>query len=145
MENILITLPKDLWDSIKRGKKTIELRKSIPVKFDNCYSKCYVVLKGTRYVVGYFYIDTFHKIPKTDYHIKNISKLACISEDWILKYYQNQDCITCWHIGQVYDFEWLEYASKLIGSKPNPQAYYYTDFNIKSWQDRKNQRKKAVQ
>lgn len=145
MENIVITLPKDLWNSIKRGEKKIVLRKSIPVKFDNYYSKCYVILKGTRNVVGYFYIDTFHKIQKNSNLIKNLSGLACITEDWILKYYQNRDCITCWHIGKVYDFEWLEYASKLIGSKPNPQAYYYTDINIQSYQDGRNQRKKAVQ
>lgn len=145
MENIVITLPKDLWDSIKRGKKTIELRKSIPVKFDSCYSKCYVILKGTRYVVGYFYIDSFYKIHKDSYLMKNLSELACITEDWVRKYYQNKDCITCWLIDKVYEFEWIEYASKLIGSKPNPQAYYYTDYNIKSWQDGRTQRKKAVQ
>lgn len=145
MENIVITLPEGLWNSIKRGKKTIELRKSIPVKFDNNYSKCYVILKGTRNVVGYFYINLFHKILKNSSVIKYLPKLACITEDWILKYYQNKDYVTCWHIGKVYEFEWVEYAEELIESKPNPQAYYYTNINILSYQDGKNQRKKAVQ
>lgn len=56
--DIIITLPKDLWTKIVTGEKSVEMRKwNLPVHFDVTLDHIYVVLKGTRRVVGCFKVE----------------------------------------------------------------------------------------
>lgn len=55
--DIIITLPKGLWTKIVTGDKRVEMRKwNLPKHFDVTLDKVYVVLKGTKRVVGCFEI-----------------------------------------------------------------------------------------
>lgn len=56
--DIAITLPKDLWSKIVSGEKKVEMRKwDLPKHFDLKKDSIYVVLKGTRKVVGRFKVE----------------------------------------------------------------------------------------
>lgn len=56
--DIAITLPKDLWLKIVSGEKKVEMRKwDLPKHFDLKLDSIYVVIKGTRKVVGRFKVE----------------------------------------------------------------------------------------
>lgn len=56
--NIAITLPQDLWSKIVSGEKKVEMRKwDLPRHFDLKLDSIYVVIKGTRKIVGRFKVE----------------------------------------------------------------------------------------
>jgi len=56
--DIAITLTKDLWSKIVSGEKKVEMRKwDLPKHFGLKQDSIYVVLKGTRKIVGRFKVE----------------------------------------------------------------------------------------
>lgn len=124
--NILITLPQELWLKIVKGEKTLELRKNIPRKFDNYNSRCYVVLKGTDLVVGWFHISRFIRFPATEHYFNLCSPCACVNSKWISEYYKGKEFMVLWRIQQVRCWNIPVKRSFFVNTSTNPQCYCYT-------------------
>lgn len=129
MKNIIITLPKNLWDKIVLGEKRVELRKIIPLYFDNTYSRCYVVIKGTSNVVGYFAIGSFGAYNTQNLDIEKLSKMLCVPKSWVETYIQKTNQIVFWYIKHVFLF-YPKIKLSNFGLEHNPQSYVYTDWSI---------------
>lgn len=127
MKDIVITLPEELWNSICTGQKKIELRKSIPLLFDNYFNRCWVVQKGTSRVVGYFRIKVFGMYRDYQEHIETIAKDAAVSVPFVKSYYQGHKNAYIWFIGHVYQANRQYERFVLFGIKNNPQSYVYVD------------------
>lgn len=125
MANIVITLQKSFWQSIESGNKTVELRKSFPLRFQHNEDKCFVVLKGTNIVVGYFIITSYTSLPKERHNVEMVARLACVPVEWVEKYYSNSEHINCWNIGKVVKFNQVRALDDFLIVAKNPQSYVY--------------------
>lgn len=135
---MIITLPKFLWESIVKGEKRYEIRKNLPQFFSTNDSKCYVVIKGTDIVAGYFSISCFYSQIYKKEDCSQIAKVACVPDEWISKYLKESKRFWAWHIAEVCVFKEQISAKRVFSIKSNPQSYVYTDVSI-------NRPKKAVQ
>ena len=124
--NIVITLPRSLWEKIKSGEKTVELRKSVPRLFDNATSKCFVVLKGTSEIVGYFKISQFTSCPLEHIDVNKMAKIAGIPPLWFRTYYTTSQVAHIWHISEVYEYPSSSINLSRLWVTRNPQSYVYT-------------------
>lgn len=128
--DIIITLPKDLWTKIITGEKSVEMRKwYLPKHFDVTLNRVYIVLKGTKRVVGYF------EVKRVAYNYVKVAaweefgdKLG-IDYEWFDKYWGkdvNRD-MYFFYVGDIH----------VLGSHRNlqvaraPQKYINID---KSWE-----------
>lgn len=127
MAHVIITLPKSLWEAIRKGEKTYECRKTYP-KIPVNTGRVYVVIKGTHYVAGYFTIS--HIVASDDaaflWYTRG-SKLA-IDEDWFVDYAASaKEYLYLWRINQVYSYEGRRDLQEYFNVKHNPQSFIYTD------------------
>lgn len=130
MKNIIITLPKFLWESIVKGKKRWEIRKNLPQFFSTNDSKCYVIIKGSDIVAGYFSISSFYSQIYKKEDCSVLAKVACVPDEWISKYLKESKPFWAWRIEKVCVFK-KQISAKLVFSiKSNPQSYVYTDVSI---------------
>lgn len=127
MNDIAITLPLTLWVKICSGEKRFEFRKSIPQRFDNENSRCYVILKGTNLVAGYLCLSTFTQMPNNDYNLQKALELAKAPFGWVWAYYSNSPKICAWKISHVYYYKERINVRLLLGLMRNPQSYVYVD------------------
>jgi hypothetical protein len=130
MKDIVITLPLELWQKIAKKEKRIELRKSLPRFFDNGQSKCYVVEKGTKNVLGYFTIRSFHICKYTGVIPDEFASLVGVPVSWISRYYKIGDSMKMWYIRRVFEFDPDPTLWDMLKIKTNPQSYVYTDGQI---------------
>lgn len=86
--DIIITLPKDLWTKIVTGEKSVEMRKwNLPWHFDIALNKVFVVLKGTKRVVGCFKVEhVTYNFTKSAAWNEFGDKLG-VSFEWFNKYW----------------------------------------------------------
>ena len=124
--DIAITLPQDLWKKIVSGEKSIELRKNFPKEFDVNTDRVYVILKGTKLIVGYWkviHFEAFHAESICDFG-PILDKIS-VPRQWILNYVGNSSKVYLWHIGDVVQFGKpinREYYWKM---QSNPQSFVY--------------------
>lgn len=130
MKNMIITLPKFLWESIVKGEKRFEIRKNLPMFFSTCCSKCYVIIKGTDLVAGYFTISCFYSQIYKKEDCSLIAKVACVPDEWVSKYLKESKRFWAWHIEKVFVFKEQISAKSVFSIKSNPQSYVYTDVSI---------------
>lgn len=124
--DIVITLPKNLWASICSGDKEYECRKRIPRNFMRDYDKCWVVLKGTKDVVGFIVIDQFETGVDVEDIADNYLDKLCIDKAWFDEYAKHYDVLSLWKIGRVvYELAIPRDREKLLGIISNPQSYCY--------------------
>ena len=125
--NIIITLPHYLWAHICIGTKKIELRKKIPLNFQTNESKCFVVLKGTHRIIGWFTISQFTKMPTPKPCTPDFAKALCVPRNWVDEYLKKSDYCYCWHIKDVYAYKQRVDIKENFEIHSNPQSYVYTD------------------
>lgn len=130
MKDIVITLPFELWQKIVKKEKRIELRKGLPRLFDNGLSKCYVVEKGTKNVLGYFTISSFHMCRYKGVIPEEFANLVGVSVSWIQQYYKIHDFMYMWNIRRVFEYDPDPALWDMLKIKTNPQSYVYTDGQI---------------
>lgn len=124
--DIVITLPVSLWKKVVSGEKSIELRKSFPKEFDVNKDRVYVILKGTKLIVGYWNVirfEAFYAESINDFNpiLYNIS----VPKQWIINYVGYSSMVYLWHIGDVVQFDKpinREYYWKM---QTNPQSFIY--------------------
>lgn len=105
--SIIITLPKDLWLKIVSGDKGFEMRKwGLPKHFNFEKDNVYVVLKGTRRIVGYFEVVKVESRVIKDVAWDNFGKELGVSYDWFSKYWGDDDyrVMYFFEIGHCHDF-----------------------------------------
>ena len=124
--NIAITLPKNLWDKIVSGKKTIELRKHFPQSFNKNNDYVFVILKGTNKVVGALKIEDFE--PEINSFVladKHIIKAICVDIDWIYQYIRHSTVVFLWKIHRTIVFSPARKREEDLGLSKNPQSFVY--------------------
>lgn len=130
MKNIIITLPKFLWESIVKGEKRYEIRKNLPRLFSTNDSKCYVIIKGTDIVAGYISITGFYSDIYKKENCSRIAKVACVPDEWVSKYLKESQRFWAWRVAKVCVFKKQISAKRVFSIKSNPQSYVYTDVSI---------------
>lgn len=123
--SIAITLPEHLWKCIVSGQKTIELRKNFPKSFDFDYDMVYVILKGTKKVVGWFSVSEFEKVTDVYRLISFPPGTICVPPAWVRQYLQNADKCYLWHIKEVHVFDDYKDTFLFLNIKSNPQSFVY--------------------
>lgn len=123
--DILITLPQNLWIDIVEGKKTIELRSVWPKKFRLFFNRVWVVLKGSKLVVGSFYVYNCIWIGNKQNFWNDMGEYLCVSQDWFQKYIHDKKNLYAWCIDDVYELEEPIKLKSLLHVDKSPQSYTY--------------------
>ena len=122
--DIAITLPKELWKRIVSGEKGFEIRKECPKRFTLGSNVVYIILKGTKDVVGYFTVLSMSPVRIND--AVRCNNLICTDAGWIAKYldYGNQTGYL-WKVGDVNVF--FPHSKNIVDLhlKSNPQSFCY--------------------
>lgn len=123
--DILITLPKNLIQRIREGKKDIELRKNYPRKFDTKIDFVFVVEKGTHDVVLSFRVQNFVPIyPPYDYDML-YPWLGGVNRTWINRYLCFAKVAYLWYISDTHYIGNGKLKIEELGIKTAPQSYAY--------------------
>lgn len=124
--DIAITLPRDYWNLIVSGIKTIELRKNNPHLMNKSIDRVYVVIKGTTDVVGFFYFEsTTATSPSIILNSEHILKQIAVPKSWIQDYIEGFSLVYLWGIGKVFTFDVPRSRDFFLNIKSNPQSYVY--------------------
>lgn len=98
--DIAITLPKDLWLKIVSGDKKVEMRKwDLPKHFDIKLDSIYVVIKGTRKVVGRFKVEAVQWSYLQFAAWRRFSDGLGVSYQWFTQYWGNSSIMYFFVIG----------------------------------------------
>lgn len=123
MKDIAITLPRKIWDKIVAGEKTIELRKRIPGDFDVAESRCYVIEKGKKAVIGRLSLE-FCRMRNDGFNRALLQSRACVPCTWIEKYYEGHEYMCVWHIRSCKMYKYY-IEIEALGLNASPQSYTY--------------------
>ena len=124
--NILITLPKHLIDSIIRGEKLYEMRKSIPKLMKLGEDGFFAVEKGTSNVRCWCRIDSVYQTYFDSSCASWCVACLCVSEEYVRRYAANKK-VYLWKIGKVIELSNLDRGSLYVDK--NPQQFAYTPFS----------------
>lgn len=129
--NVIITLPINLIQLIKDGKKTIELRKNKPLFFNPKDDVIYICQKGTAEIVGYMKIDAV-KSTRNKYGIlTGWAKDIAVPVKWIENYIRNAKDLYDYFIGSYTEFDKPFSLRKYLAIKRAPQSFVYTAWNYR--------------
>jgi len=132
--NVIITLPANLITEIAEGRKTIEVRKTLPTNLKENSDWVYVCCKGQRKVMLAFQVSKFQRA-KDSSGIWNMlgGKIRC-SYAWWVEYTKDKHTLFFWHITNVHAI-YLQTAAWLYLIKDkNPQSFKYTNITLhESW------------
>jgi len=122
--DIAITLPKELWKKVVSGEKTYELRRKFPSNFTIGADKVYVILKGTKNVIGYFKVIANLKVQIHDAVMR--SRQIGVEPEWIARYLDYGNKLGhLWKIGNVTVFSPHSMNIVDLHLKSNPQSFSY--------------------
>lgn len=120
--NILITLPKHLIESIIRGEKIYEMRKSLPKQMKIGEDGFFAVEKGTNNVRCWCRIDdirgTFIDYYSASWYVSRL----CVDEEYIRRYAYDKK-VYLWKIGKVIELSNLDRSSLFVDKNPQQFAY----------------------
>lgn len=128
--NIVITLPRVLIEAIISGSKSVEIRHSIPQKFNINYDVILVVEKGSHNIPILFSIKQFKVYGDTSIAYRHYTKDAAVPQEWLADYCLKAKIVCVWEIGRVCLLKYPNNAASSIGLKNNPQAFVYNDYDI---------------
>lgn len=120
--NILITLPKHLIDSIIRGEKLYEMRKSLPKFMKIGEDGFFAVEKGTSNVRCWCRVDGFYETWIDHYTASLYVKFLCVNDEYISKYAADKK-VYLWKIGKVIELSDLDRGSLFVDKNPQQFAY----------------------
>lgn len=120
--NILITLPKHLIDSIIRGEKKYEMRKSFPKLMRLGEDGFFAVEKGTSNVRCWCRVDSIYGSNVDRYSLSGLASILCVDELFIHKYAFGKR-VYMWKIGKVMELSDLDRSSLFVDK--NPQQFEY--------------------
>ena len=121
--NILITLPKNLLDSIMSGEKYFEMRKCRPKMMKIGEDGFFVVEKGTDEVRCWCRVDEVREMIMTEAIAVSYSKCLCVTPQFILNYAPIGTKVYMWGIGKRIKLENLCRDSLFVDKNPQQFAY----------------------
>ena len=120
--NILITLPKHLIDSIIRGEKLYEMRKSLPKFMKIGEDGFFAVEKGTNNVRCWCRVDDIISTNIESYSAQWYYRKVCVSYGYVSRYAKGKK-VYLWKIGKVIELSDLERGSLFVDKNPQQFAY----------------------
>lgn len=120
--NILITLPKPLIDSIIRGEKIYEMRKSLPKFMKIGEDGFFAVEKGTSNVRCWCRVDGVSETFIDHYCASLFEKFLCVNDEYISRYAGDKK-VYMWRIGKVIELSDLDRDSLFVDKNPQQFAY----------------------
>lgn len=128
--NIVITLPNRYIQAIIDGKKTIEMRKSIPKYCRAGEDGFFVVEKGTDNIICWCKVSEFYAINTSldclvAMQFDKWGSQICVSRKEFFNYCKKNNQIYLWFIDKVKIFSQPLHKEDLIIDK-NPQSFCYT-------------------
>lgn len=129
--NIIITLPSNLIQLIKEGKKTIELRKNCPNSFDTKDDVIYICQKGSASVVGYMKISHIVWTQNKYGILANWTKEIAVNPLWIENYIRDAKDLYGFFIDKYKEFDKPFSLRKYLAIKRAPQSFVYTAWNYR--------------
>ena len=124
--DVIITLPSNLIQLIKEGRKTIELRKHYPLFFNKDEDVIYICKKGTACVVGYMKIDAV-VVTQNKYGIlTEWAKDIAVPREWIEKYIKDTKILYGYFILYYREFEKPLPLRENFKVYRAPQSFAYT-------------------
>lgn len=120
-KEVLLSIHPKYWNLIKSGKKTMEIRKSVPKNMFFPF-RVYVYVTGGVGVVGKFDCDETTMTIRPS-HLVNGS---CLTEEELTKYASGKP-LCGWHIkaGSVVEYETPFPLETATGLKRPPQSWQY--------------------
>ena len=129
--NIIITLPTNLIQLIKEGKKTIELRKHCPLLFVSNKDVIYICKKGTACVVGYMKIDAVVVTLNKYAILTEWAKDIAVPQEWIKNYIKDAKVLYGYFIRYYREFEKPLPIKEQFNVSRAPQSFVYTTENVR--------------
>jgi predicted transcriptional regulator len=120
--SILISIRKEYWDMLVRGKKTVEYRKTAPVDAEAITRIiCYISGPGGGYVAGDMQVDAvLRSYPEEVW--RQTSELGGISKEAFDAYYGTHTKAIAYYIGGVRVYESSRHVSD-YGLKRPPMSW----------------------
>lgn len=135
---VLISIRTEYCDLITSGAKTLEIRKSRPMRSDLEYSfDTYIYKCGTYSVVGKFECDRIYKyttcpnIEGSDISEEDVIRLSCLSKSQLEEYEMaNKEgtCrvgLYCWHISNLVVYDEPKRLVDMFHIERPPQSWRY--------------------
>lgn len=127
--NVVITLPIELIRAIKKGKKTLEMRKSFPRLLKVCVDGFFVVEKGTKKIHCWCRVDNIQKVSSLIPLDENTCKRLAVSQEYINNYKSGGQFIYLWRIGKVISFEDGAVSLNDLYVDKAPQSFTYCPYS----------------
>jgi len=121
--NVLITLPKDLLESIVSEEKTFEMRKCKPKMMNVGEDGFFAVEKGTDEVKCWCRVDEVREITMTEIVAAGYSRYLGVTPQFILNYAPVGTKVFLWKIGKCIKIEYLTRGSLFVDKNPQQFAY----------------------
>lgn len=123
--NVLITLPKNLIDTIISGEKTFEMRAVKPHLMKCSEDGFFCVEKGTDNVLCWCQCDYTLKLDVDEVRPDYWSERLAIDEGFVVQYCSNKRSVYMWHIAEVVEFEGGGIKRDELYVDRNPQQFAY--------------------
>lgn len=123
--NVVITLPINLIRAIKKGRKTLEMRKSFPRLLTVGEDGFFVVEKGSNKIHCWCRVDNIQKVSSWIQLSENTCRSLAISQRYIDNYRSGTQFIYLWRIGKVINFEDGAVALNDLYVGKAPQSFAY--------------------
>ncbi len=132
--NVIITLPIELISEIAEGRKTIEVRKTIPTRLNEETDWVYVCCSGQRKVMLAFKVSKFKKATDSAGIWAHLGGQIRCSYTWWLEYTKDKRTLFFWYITDVHVIDRQSDAWLTIVKDKNPQSFKYTQTTLdESW------------
>lgn len=132
--NVIITLPIELISEIAEGRKTIEVRKTIPTRLNEETDWIYVCCTGKRKVMIAFRVSKFKKAKDSAGIWAQLGGQIRCSYPWWLEYTKDKRTLFFWYISDVHVINRQTDAWLKIVKDKNPQSFKYTQMTLdESW------------
>lgn len=139
--NVVITLPQDMWCLMLEGRKTAEIRKTLPMHFVEGKDVVFINLKGHNKIVGYLSeVDIQPWLPQhwmnwsdvehTESDSMRIGERCGVPTDWIRRYLGDKTMLWAWCFDEVHRLDQPIDLCEIVPSGKAPQSYVYTDYRL---------------
>lgn len=123
--DIVITLPVELCAEILEGRKTVEVRKNYPKKFNCLKDRVYVIMKGTNKIVLSFTVSAFERYDSPLMLWHEYCYKIRVPYAWFKQYATGTNALYVWKIETVSAYSPHPLAKNYLGITHNPQSFIY--------------------
>lgn len=135
--NILLSIHPEYAAMIYAGKKKIELRTTIPRKYELCDDYIFIYETSPIFAVtGWMKVDSYINVNKILTGDRKDLKRMIINDGRLtmeqIKAYKQNLQLWGWHIAEAYNFGRKEFITRFAPNEKPPQSWCYTRAKIES-------------